>query len=101
MLDMKQLSVLTDDEKERYVKAETLFESEHWHVIKTMAEEQSEQALVRGANAQTWDDNRVALGQRLVWEYIATLNETYENEFSQQADARLLAKQSQNEVDYE
>ena len=101
MLNMKQLSVLTDDEKARYVRAEQGFESDFWKFIKTMAEEQSESALYRGANSQSWDENRISYGSRLVWEYLAKLDETYEKEFTQVAEARLLQQQSQQEMDYE
>ena len=88
MLDQQQLSMLTAEEKTRYRLYEQGFSTEFWKAIQEMAQTQSDSALIRAAEAQSWDFNRVAVGQRSVWQLLANLETAIENEYITTATER-------------
>jgi len=82
---MEVLQNLTDDQKNTYMALETMFGSDGWQRIKKWADEQKEVALNRATFAQTWEANRVAVGEASVYAIFADLNDSMLNQFAELA----------------
>ena len=89
MLDMIELQNLTDEQQQRYMSLERLMESDGWPLIAEWAAAEAEAAKQRALNAQTWEENRIAVGQLFVFEQVAQLDEGIENEFRQLATSNV------------
>jgi hypothetical protein len=76
---------LDDVERDRFVKFQELFESDGWRLLKNIAVAKVTEHGVLGANAKTWEDNRVALGARTAWEDVANASDTFMSSFEQVA----------------
>ena len=100
-LSLEDLMYLPDEHKDRYRNYEQGFDSPFWKDLKALAESEVVNAAQRGANADTWENNRIALGARLIWEYIAHMEDAIENEFRQYIDQQRIATQSRDEEIYE
>lgn len=85
MLDIEVLQNLTDDQKNRYMKMEQLLESDGWALLQQWLQGQAEAAQGRATYAQTWEDNRVAVGQMYVYTQLADLNDAVHAEFTELA----------------
>lgn len=86
-LDLDQLMYLTDEDKNRYSKLETLFAQEGWQLLVELAQKLAVEAHNRAANAASWDQNRVNLGLRMAYEHIATIEQATHNEYIELADS--------------
>jgi len=89
MDNINELSLhLTEEEKERWHKLRSVFESDGWPLIKEWAQGQVTLATISGANAVSWDVNRVAYGTRLAWEEVANFEDRVANEYAAVAEQR-------------
>ena len=80
---------LTDQEREEYAALEETFSSKGWQILVKRANERAAQLLVYGADAPTWEANRVAAGMREVWDSIVVLREATDNEYANIARERV------------
>lgn len=95
-LDLETIKYLDDSQKNRYAKLERLFDSEGWKLVVKLFGELSTMAMERAANAQTWEDNRFAAGQRFAYTHFTKLEDVTEAEFQKLADD---AKEAAGKVD--
>jgi hypothetical protein len=105
-MDLDSIKYLDDSQKNRYAKLERLFDSDGWKICVKLFEELAEMAKERGANAQTWEDNRFAAGQRFAYTHFTKLEDVTEAEFQKLADdakesAGKAADSAQDEQEYE
>lgn len=84
-LDNQQLNALAPVERERYMELERLFASKGWRIFIATAKDNANAAYAVGANASTWEENRVAYGNRMAWQYVLALEEATEQEFEAKA----------------
>lgn len=77
-LDIEQLNVLSPEHRERYMELERLFASKGWKIVKAMSEANAKAAHDAAANASSWADNRLAIGNRGAWMMVANLEEQTE-----------------------
>lgn len=78
---------LSDVETARFVAFQELFESDGWRLMKEFAQAKVTETLVAGANAQTWEASRVALGARTAWQAVAEADNQFMSSFEQLARA--------------
>ena len=101
---MEILQNLTDDQKDRFMKLESTLESDGWSLILEWADNQRKTSLKRATFAQTWEENRIAVGEAQVYNLLANFGEAVINEFQSLAaqnveDAE--AQQVHDEMEYE
>lgn len=80
-MDLNDLKYLSDGSKEVYNALTRMFESEHWKAVVHWADTNAKEQVERIVNAQTWDVNRLATGERAAFLKIVHLEATTENEF--------------------
>jgi hypothetical protein len=95
-LNEVQLSLLTDQQRDRYNKLESLFEHPGWKIVQEFAETSAAAQSQRALEAPNWDQHRLATGARVAFTQIAQLPLVTENEF-----ANLAAQQAQAQEDAE
>jgi hypothetical protein len=95
-LDLEVIKYLDDSAKNRYAKLERLFDSDGWKICVKLFGELAEMAKDRAANAQTWEDNRFAAGQRYAYTHFTKLEDVTEAEFQKLADE---AKEAASKID--
>lgn len=83
-----------DVERDRFVKFQSVFESDGWPLIVELATARAYAAGLEGANATTWEQNRIAYGARSVWEQIARLAENCTADFELVASEAKAAAES-------
>jgi hypothetical protein len=99
-MDMELLQHLSAEQKDKYAKLDRLFGSEGWELVMQWARLNFDEASLRCATVNTWEENRVAVGQRLAFYKLGTLAETTENEFTElAAQAREAAVNSATSVE--
>ena len=76
---------LNDEQKERYLKLQKTFESDGWSLLVDMATTKGTDAFSRAAYASSWEENRIFVGQHIVYESFKNLKETVDAEFEQLA----------------
>lgn len=81
-MDLVQINNLTDEQKARYNDLTALFEMPGWAIIKKWAEANYEEALHRAANAPSWEVNRIAVGERIVYDVLRKTEEITEREYA-------------------
>lgn len=96
-LNELQLSLLTDQQRERYNKLESLFEHPGWKIVQEFAETSAGSQAERSLNARTWDEHRLATGARMAFAQVANLPVVTENEFSNLAAQQAQAKEETEE----
>lgn len=77
-LDTEQLNALAPEQRERYMELERLFASKGWRVVIKTAQTNMEAAHNAAANASSWADNRMAIGNRAAWQQIVNMEEQTE-----------------------
>jgi ethanolamine ammonia-lyase small subunit len=85
---------LNDAERDRFVKLQETFESDGWKILREYAQAQVAMNGIAGANAKTWEENRVAYGTRSAWDSVSRLEDEFMNAFELSARE---AQQSQAE----
>jgi hypothetical protein len=82
------MKFLTDVERERFVAFQAMFESTGWKLLAQYAQAEAAAALTRGAYAKTWEESKVASGNRDIWLTVANLENQFMSEFELIADER-------------
>lgn len=86
---------LNDVERDRFVKLQETFESSGWRLLREYAHAQVAMNGIAGANAKTWEENRVAFGTRQAWDAVARLEDEFMNAFELSAsEAKASATES-------
>lgn len=97
-MDLEQIKSLTDEQKERYMALTRLFEMPGWAIIKKWAEVNYEETRDRGSAAGTWEANRIAFGERIVYDVVRKMEDITEREYSSIAEQNA-ARVEEPEVD--
>jgi hypothetical protein len=99
---MEMLRWLNDEEKQRFVALEHLFESDGWRLyIKPQLAASIERFKEAGANARTWEENQQALGARLFAEELHNLEQGFFNTLANAAQERREAVAAEDEEEFE
>lgn len=98
---MNQLNQLTDEQKSEYMELARVFAEPGWQKVVKAYQEKTEAMVTAGANATSWEENRIAYGLRLAYEEFATLEEVTESMFLQISDSVLEAQELVDEERYE
>lgn len=85
-MDLDQIKHLSDEQKERYMALTRLFEMPGWAIVQKWAESNYEDSRERAASASTWDQNRIAVGERVVYDVLRKMEEITEREYSTLAE---------------
>lgn len=101
MLDLEQLKNLSDEQRQRYMRAEQVFETDGWKDIEDWAERQAEAQGLRQLNAAKWEDALVSRGARAAFMLVAQLKKTTEAEYAvfaeQNAEQATVADEAEHE----
>lgn len=100
-MDLDQLKLLTDEQRDRYLKLEKLFGMPGWAIMEKWAEGNRDEARDRAASASTWEENRIAVGQRIAFDTFANLRRISEMEFEMLAANNAAEKEEESEDDHE
>lgn len=100
-LNELQISLLDDQQRERYNALEKLFESPGWKIIQEFAETSAQAQADRALAATDWPTNRTAIGARAAFIQVANLQQITEIEFSNLAAQAAAAQEDEDEIDYE
>lgn len=87
-LDQDQLRYLTDEEKARLMRLQSLFSSEGWPLVASLMSVWAQEAHNRAANSATWEQNRLNVGLREAYVSVANLQKSTVAEFIGIADER-------------
>lgn len=103
-LDNEQLNALSAIDRDRYMELERLFSSKGWKIVLAAAQDNANSAYAVGANASSWAENRVALGNRSAWQTIVNFEEStqtlYESKAAQAFETAEIVRISE-ESEYE
>lgn len=100
-LNELQISLLTDEQRQRYNALEKLFDSQGWQIVQEFAQTSAEAQAVRALDAQDWASNRTAIGARAAFIQIASLQQITETEFSNLATQAAATQEEEDEIAYE
>lgn len=95
-LSMEDLNLLSNDDKNRYMVLERLFDSEGWAFIKKWSNANIDEAKQHILNASNWDQTLFARGALLAYDQFAKFEEISEAEILstvEQVKESLLAKE--------
>ena len=90
-LDMEQLNALPPADRNRYLALEKLFAMPGWKIVVALAKQNAEGAMRRAAFANTWADNRLAIGSGYAWNELAELETATEKTYATMAVEALTA----------
>lgn len=100
-LNELQLSLLTDEQRERYSALESLFEHPGWKIVTEYALAGATAQAQRALNASNWNEHQLATGARLAYTQVAGLPEVTDVEFSNIAAEVAATKEDEDELAYE
>lgn len=100
-LNELQLSLLTDEQRERYNKLESLFEHPGWQIVSEYAQAGVTSQGLRAVNAQSWAEHQQATGARLAFAQVASLPDVTDTEFANLAAEAASIQEEADEIDYE
>jgi hypothetical protein len=100
-MDLTQLKFLSDEDKERYMSLERLWSQPGWALVVELAKQLASGHRDRATFANTWEQNRMALGSALAYDHISRLQEITETEYEQKVDGILTASKAAEEEAYE
>ena len=95
------LQNLTDEQRERYLKFEKLFEQDGWKLIVEWANQQATNQMLRGAEGRNINDVAEARGMRTVYTEIVSMRDRVDTEFQQMAEAQQAESRAQDEEAFE
>lgn len=98
-MDLEQIKHLNDEQKNRYMALTKLFEMPGWVIIQTWAERNYEESRDRAASASSWDQNRIAVGERIVYDVLRKMEEITEREYSALSEDMARRNEETLEVD--
>jgi hypothetical protein len=85
MSSQEVMAWLGDAERDRFVKFQGLFEADGWRLYREFALAKVFEHSVTGANAKTWEENRVAFGARRAWDDVAASADEFMKSFERLA----------------
>jgi hypothetical protein len=100
-LNELQLSLLTDEQRDRYAKLESLFEHPGWDIVKEYAQAGAVSQGQRAMNATSWPEHQQATGARYAFAQVASLPEVTYTEFANLAAEAASVQEEEDEIDYE
>ena len=92
---------LPDAEAERMLALENTFATPGWKYIVEWAAQAGESAQIRAANATSWDSNRIAYGQGLVYNEVMRLSDQANADFADIAEQAMLDKELEDAEEHE
>lgn len=75
-MDMNQLNALTDEQKTEYLELSRLFQEPGWKRLVEYFEQKEQAMLMAAANANSWEDNRIACGLRTAYQEFINMEDT-------------------------
>ncbi len=100
-LNEMQLSLLTDEQRDRYASLESLFEHPGWKIVSEFADASVQQQANRALNATNWNEHQLATGARAAFLQIVNLQDVTETEFANLAAQAMASQEEEDEIDYE
>lgn len=97
-LDMEQINLLDNQQKQKYMALERLFTTPGWKFVKDFCAASAEEAAAGILRATKWEDHCFALGARNAYLQIGNFEVFAENEFAAHAEDAL-AKKAEAELD--
>lgn len=94
-MDLDQIKHLTNEQKDRYMALTRMFEMPGWAIIKKWADLNHDESRERAASASTWDQNRIAVGERIVYDVLRKMEDITEREYSALAEDNARANESE------
>jgi len=94
---MEVLKNLDDNQTDRYMKLERVFESDGWPLLEEWFTQKAEVARQRAAHANSWDENRIAVGQEGAYTELVNLRDSTMQQFEVAAEANLDREQEDEE----
>lgn len=79
-LDLEEINLLSNADKNRYMVMERMFESDGWKFVVKWATANVEEAKGRVLNAGTWEQTCFARGALLAYSHFANLEKISEDE---------------------
>lgn len=104
LLDEAQLNALAPKDRARYMALEHLFAQPGWKVVTALADQKAAEQVQRAAFAQSWDANRLAIGNGAAWNEIKNLEEATQAHYTnliKQAEQAELERQLIEENSFE
>lgn len=89
MLNSAQLNALNPAERERYSDLERMFASRGWKIFVALAKKNAAEGIQRAAFAQSWEQNRAAIGYSHAYNEMANLEVATLAEFEGKANEKL------------
>lgn len=100
-LNELQLSLLTDEQRERYAALESLFEQPGWKIVSEFLTASVTAQSQRALNAGNWNEHQLATGARHAFAQVLHLPEVTEAEFTNLAAEAASNQEDADEIDYE
>lgn len=100
-MDLDALKFLDDNDKERYMVLERLFNQPGWQLVVALATQSALDAKERAAFATSWDQNRLAVGSGLAYTHISNLQNITEAEYVQKAESAKSELADRDEEEFE
>lgn len=100
-MEQSKLKNLTPQQAERFARLERLFGQPGWKDVEAWAKNNAQEQLMRAAHANTWDQNRIAMGARLAYLTLVQLVEQTHAEFEALADQNAEKEVAADELEHE
>ena len=94
---MEILKHLGEQETKNFLAFEELFGSDGWKLVLHYANQQSINEGFNGANAKSWEDNRVAFGARKTWDHLLNMESVVMSLFADAATTAQAAAEEEAE----
>ncbi len=98
---MEMMKYLPPDDQARLLKLEDTFSSPGWKVLVEWATDARDAAILNGARATSWDDNRITLGRSYVYEEVISMAERIFTEYANYAEQAKLDAAVVDSEDFE
>lgn len=93
-MELVDLQLLTDAQKERYMILQRGFESQFWGLLKAWGQQNANEQLARLFHASNWDTHCLARGAHDAFNLLANVEASVEAEFANYAKEAQEAKEA-------
>ena len=100
-MDMNLLNALSDQQKSEYLAITRTLDGPGWDILSNYYQDRVADHIKAGANAGSWEENRILLGARLAYEEFANLRDAIEERFEELAHEALAPAESEDEERFE
>lgn len=104
-LDEAQLNALPPADRAKYMAFESLFAHEGWKYVVALCKARADEFMRRGAFANSWAENRLAIGAGTAWDALSKLEEETETVYAKKVEeaerAELERQLSVDELEFE